>query len=69
MERRPGQSLESLGAVVAFIEDESDVLARLSQIAVAMGQLFGDGTEFDTIVDITGVDGVEQRHVKIGADQ
>ena len=33
------------------------------------GQIFGDGTELDAVVDIAGVDAVKQWDVKIGAHQ
>src|SRR5260370_15973712 len=64
-----GQSLERFGAVVAFVEDQRDVITGLGQIPVVGGQVFGDGTKLDTVVDIAGVNAVKQRDVKIGAHQ
>src|SRR5437870_4409833 len=69
MKRGLGQCLESFRTVVAFVEDQRDVLTRLSQIAVMGGQVAGDRTELDTIVDIAGVDSVKQWNVKISAHQ
>src|SRR5712692_9470338 len=64
-----GQGLERFGAVVAFVEDQRDVITGLDQIPVVGGQVFGDGTELDAVVDIAGVDAVKQWDVKIGAHQ
>src|SRR5712692_501247 len=69
MKGRVGQGLECFGAVVAFVEDQGDVITGLDQIPVVGGQVFGDGTKLDAVVDIAGVDAVKQRDVKIGAHQ
>src|SRR5260221_5543367 len=69
MKGRVGQGLERFGAVVAFVEDQRDVITGLDQIPVVGGQVFGDGTKLDAVVDIAGVDAVKQRDVKIGAHQ
>src|SRR5437899_1708091 len=68
MKGRVGQGL-GFGAVVAFVEDQSNVITGLDQIPVVGGQVFGDGTKLDAVVDIAGVDAVKQRDVKIGAHQ
>src|ERR1700728_3187633 len=52
-----------------FIEDQGDVRARLSQLAVMGGQLCGDRAELDTVVDIARVDLMKQGNMEIGADQ
>src|SRR6516164_1149594 len=64
-----GQGLERFGAVVAFIEDQRDVLTGSDQIPVGSGPIFGDGAELDAVVDIASVDAVKQWDVKIGAHQ
>ena len=64
-----GQGLERFSTVVAFVEDQRDVITGLDQIAVVGGQVFGDGTKLDAVVNIAGIDAVEQRDVKIGAHQ
>jgi len=69
MKRCLGQGLERFGAVVTFVEDQRDVITGLDQIPVVGGQVFGDGTELDAVVDIAGVDAVKQWDVKIGAHQ
>ena len=43
MKRGLAQGLKGLFGVVALVEDEGDVLAALSQLAVAFGQFFRDG--------------------------
>src|SRR4029077_13066403 len=63
------QGLERFGAIVAFVEDQGDVITRLDQVAVVGGQVLGDGTELNAVVDIAGIDAVKQRDVKIGAHQ
>src|SRR5258708_8891727 len=69
MKGRVGQGLECFGAVVAFVEDQGDVITGLDQIPVVGGQVFGDGTKLDAVVDIAGVDAVKHRDVKISAHQ
>src|SRR2546422_1764098 len=64
-----GQGLERFGAVVPLVEDQSDVITGLGQIAVVGSQVFGDRTELDAVVDVAGVDAVKQRDMKIGAHQ
>src|ERR1022692_1922359 len=64
-----GQGVERFGAVVAFVEDQRDVITGLDQMPVVGGQVFGDGTELDAVVDVAGIDAVKQWDVKIGAHQ
>src|SRR5260370_40721557 len=64
-----GQGLERFGVVVAFVENQGDVITGLGQIPVVGGQVFGDGTKLAAVVAIAGVDAVKQRDVKIGAHQ
>jgi len=64
-----GQGLERCGAVVSCVEDQRDVITGPDQIPVVGGQLCGDGTELDAVVDMAGVDAVKQWDVKIGAHQ
>ncbi|HEU4684021.1 MAG TPA: hypothetical protein VFS39_05925 [Nitrospira sp.] len=59
--------MESLSAVVSFIKDQRDVITGLRQIAVMSGQILGDGTELDAVMDITGVDAVEQGDAELEA--
>src|SRR5260370_5992256 len=63
----PGQGLERFGAVVALVENQRDVITGLDQIPVVGGQIFGNGTELDAVMDIAGVDAVKQWDVKISA--
>jgi hypothetical protein len=35
-----------------FVENQRDVITGLDQIAVVNGQVFGDGTELDAVVDL-----------------
>src|ERR1035438_2936082 len=53
-----GQGVERFGAVVG-----------LDQMPVVGGQVFGDGTELDAVVEVAGIDAVKQWDVKIGAHQ
>ena len=55
--------------IVALVKDEGDVLAPLGQLAITLRQFLGDGLKDGAVVDIAGVDLVEQRHMKVGADQ
>ena len=64
-----GQGVERFGAVVAFVEDQRDVITGLDQMPVVGGQVFGDGTELDAVVEVAGIDAVKQWDVKIGAHQ
>lgn len=69
MKRSLGQGLERFGAVVPLVEDQRDVITGLGQIAVVGGQVLGDRTELDAVVDVAGIDAVKQWDVKIGAHQ
>ena len=69
MKRSVLQRLEGLLAVVAFVKHQGDVIAGFGQLPVMGRELLGDGVELGAVVDIAGVDLVEQRDVEIGADQ
>jgi hypothetical protein len=69
MKRSVLQRREGLLAIVALVKDQRDVLAGLGQLPVMGREFFGDGAELGAVVDIAGVDLVEQGDVKIGADQ
>jgi hypothetical protein len=45
------------------------VIAGFGQLPVMGGEFLGDGLELRAVVDIASVNLVEQRDVKIGADQ
>jgi hypothetical protein len=45
------------------------VIAGFGQLAVMGREFLGDGLELGAVVDIAGVNLVEQRDVEIGADQ
>src|SRR5664279_6423334 len=63
------QRCKGLLAIVALVKDEGDVIAGLGQLPVMGREFLGDGAELGAVVDIAGVDFVEQGNVKIGADQ
>ena len=63
------QRRKGLLAIVALVEDQGNVIAGLGQLPVMGGEFLGDRAEFGAVVDIAGVDLVEQGDVKIGADQ
>ena len=63
------QGLKGFLAIVALVEDQSDVIAGFGQLPVMGGEFPGDGAELGAVVDIAGVNLVEQRDVEIGADQ
>ena len=56
-------------AVVAFVEDQRDVLAGLGQFLVMGHEFLGYGAELDAVSDIAGINPVQQGNVEIRADQ
>ena len=60
---------KGLLAIVALVKDQGNVIAGLGQLPVMGREFLGDGAELGAVVDIAGVDLVEQGDVKIGADQ
>src|SRR5664280_691170 len=63
------QRRKGLLAIVALVKDQGNVIAGLGQLPVMGREFLGDGAELGAVVDIAGVDLVEQGDVKIGADQ
>jgi hypothetical protein len=63
------QRLKGLLAIVALVKDQGDVIAGFGQLPVMGREFFGDGAELGAVVDIAGVNLVEQGDVEIGADQ
>src|ERR1035441_3222138 len=63
------QRRKGLLAVVALVKDQSDVIAGFGQLPVRAKKFLGDGAELGAVVDVAGVNLVEQGDVKIGADQ
>src|ERR1039458_9210907 len=63
------QRLKGFLAIVALVKDQGDVIAGVGQLPVMGREFLGDGAELGAVVDIAGVDLVEQRDVEIGADQ
>ena len=66
MEGSRGQQVQAVHTVVAFVKDNGNVLAGLNQITIVGGQLLGDGQELNAVVDVAGIDRMEQRDVKVG---
>src|ERR1039458_3343415 len=69
MKGRVLQRRKGLLAVVALVKDQSDVIAGFGQLPVMAREFLGDGAELGAVVDVAGVNLVEQGDVKIGADQ
>ena len=57
------------GGIVAFVENQGDMLALLGQLTVTLSQFLGDRLEDGAVIDIARIDLVEQRDMKIGAHQ
>src|SRR5207247_3128127 len=49
--------------------NEGDVLTPLGKLAITLRQFLGNGLKNSAVVDVAGVHLVEQRHMKVGADQ
>ena len=58
-----------VGGVVAFIEDEGDVLAMLLEPAIALDQARNDGSQGFAVMLVARVGVVKQGHMEIQADQ
>src|ERR1022692_2860442 len=69
MKRSVLQRHKSLLAIVALVKDQGDVIAGFGQLPVMGREFLGDGAELGAVIDIAGVNLVEQRNVEIGADQ
>src|SRR6266540_3440511 len=65
----PGQSFQRRFGIVALVKNEGDVLTPLGQLAITLRQFLGDGLKDGAVVDVAGINLVEQRHMKVGADQ
>src|SRR5271156_81851 len=63
------QRRKGLLAIVALVKDQGNVIAGLGQLPVMGREFPGDGLELGAVVDIAGVDFVEQGDVEVGADQ
>src|ERR1017187_6565006 len=63
------QRRKGLLAVVALVKDQSDVIAGFGQLPVMAREFLGEGAELGAVVDVAGVNLVEQGGVKIGAEQ
>lgn len=63
------QRLECLFGIVAFVEDQRDALAPLSQLAVTLGQFLRNALKGGGVGQIAGIEQVKERHVEIGAHE
>ncbi len=63
------EHLKGLGGVVPFIKDQGDVLTALGHLAVALAQFLADGLEGGRVVDVAGVNFVEEGAMEVGADE
>jgi hypothetical protein len=63
------QRFKGLLTIVALVKDQGDVIAGFGRLPVMGREFLGYGAELGGVVDIAGVNLVEQRDVEIGADQ
>src|ERR1022692_2659796 len=69
MKRSVLQRIKGLLAIVALVKDQGDVIAGFGQLPVMSREFLSDGAALVAVVDIAGVNLVEQGDVEIGADQ